>query len=221
MQTDTVIVGEVNAGEAAKVRKSLEKAIKQVNASTFDVAELLHKVKAGHLYTTPTFTDYIATLDMKVQRAQYLEHIADVMEVVGITRAEYEPIGVTKLRAITRLDPTATYTNPETKETFPMTDYIVGLVEVAPTKKAKELEGSVRVLLGETGENDMTWLNIRLLRLTKENIIDKALEKAAINIGSVATNADGSEKDASDGRKLEVICINYLNDTQSDPEIVK
>ena len=52
---DTVIVGEIEAGEAAKVRKSLEKAIKQVNDSTFDIAELLYTVKSKHLYTTPSF----------------------------------------------------------------------------------------------------------------------------------------------------------------------
>jgi hypothetical protein len=65
----------------------------------------------------------------------------------------------------------------------------------------------------------MTWLNIRLLRLTKENIVDKAFEKAAINIGSVATDAEGVEQDASDGRKLEIICVAYNQDKSEDPEI--
>jgi hypothetical protein len=73
--------------------------------------------------------------------------------------------------------------------------------------------------MGETGDNDMTWLNIRLLRLTKENIVDKAFEKAAINIGSVATDAEGVEQDASDGRKLEIICAEYLTDAHSNPEM--
>ncbi len=216
---DVVIVGEVEAGEAAKVRKSLEKAIKQVNISTFDIAELLHKVRSKHLYTTPTFPEYVATLDIKPRKAQYLERIAEVMEAIHCSREEYEKIGVTKLRSISRLDPTATYTNPQTNETAPMADYIWGLIELAPTITTDKLDKDVRILKGEIGENDMTWLNIHMLRLTKEKIVDKAFEKAAINIGSVATDKDGVEQDASDGRKLEVICVAYLQDKSEDPEV--
>jgi hypothetical protein len=49
--------------------------------------------------------------------------------------------------------------------------------------------------------------------------VDKAFEKAAINIGSVATDAEGVEQDASDGRKLEIICVAYNQDKSEDPEI--
>jgi hypothetical protein len=219
---DIVIVGEAVSGERAEVQKALKKLIKQVNTNTFDIAELLFKTKSKHLYTEPTFADFVKTLDIKPRRAQYLETLAEVMSAANITRAEYEPIGVTKLRVITRLDPAATYTNPDTNVAEPMVDYIVGLVELAtqhPEKTADDLEQSVRVLMGETGDNDMTWLNIRLLRLTKENIVDKAFEKAAINIGSVATDAEGVEQDASDGRKLEIICAEYLTDAHSNPEM--
>lgn len=219
---DIVIVGEAVSGERAEVQKALKKCIKLLNTSTFDIAELLFKTKSKHLYTEPTFADFVKTLDIKPRRAQYLETLAEVMSAANITRAEYEPIGVTKLRVITRLDPAATYTNPDTNVAEPMVDYIVGLVELAtqhPEKTADDLEQSVRVLMGETGDNDMTWLNIRLLRLTKENIVDKAFEKAAINIGSVATDAEGVEQDASDGRKLEIICAEYLTDAHSNPEM--
>jgi hypothetical protein len=222
MPQDIVIVGEAVSGERAEVQKALKKCIKLLNTSTFDIAELLFKAKSKHLYTEPTFADFVKTLDIKPRRAQYLETLAEVMSAANITRAEYEPIGVTKLRVITRLDPAATYTNPDTNVAEPMVDYIVGLVELAtqhPEKTADDLEQSVRVLMGETGDNDMTWLNIRLLRLTKENIVDKAFEKAAINIGSVATDAEGVEQDASDGRKLEIICAEYLTDAHSNPEM--
>ena len=216
---DTIIVGEVEAGEAAKVRKSLEKAIKQVNVSTFDVAVLLHKVHAQHLYTTSTFAEYVATLDIKSSRAQYLERIAEVMKAINCPREEWEKVGVTKLRVISRLDPTATYTNPQTNETSPMTDYIWGLIELAPTVKADKLEQDVRILKGEVGGNDMTWLNVRLPRLVMDNTVTPAFEKAATNIGTVKTNADGMAQDASIWRKLEVVCVDYLLDPQSDPEV--
>ena len=216
---DIVIVGEVEAGLSAKVRKSLEKAIKQINVSTFDIVELLHRVRSEHLYTEPTFADYTATLDLKKRKAQYLERIGEVMEAIGAKREEFEAIGVTKLRVITRLDPTATYKNPITNDEYSMTDYILGLMEMAPTKTTEELEQQVHVLLGEVGENALTWLNIRVQRLTMENVIAPALAKAKTNIGSVATDADGTEKDASDARALEIICVAYNQDQSEDPEI--
>lgn len=222
---DTVIVGAVVAGEAAAVRKALVKLIKQVNTNTFDIAQLLHTAKAKHLYTEPTFAEYAATFDIKVRKAQYLERIVDVMEASNITREEYEPIGVTKLRVITRLSPTnedgspKLFTNPATKDTHPMADYIVGLVEMAPNESTDELEKRVHVLMGETGENDMTWLNIRLPRLVMENTIAPALEKAAINIGTVHTDSEGMAEEVSDWRKLEVVCVEYVNDKNSDPEV--
>lgn len=218
---DIVIVGEVDAGHAAAVRKSLKKAIQQVNVSTFDVIELLHKVRKERLFTEPTFSDFVDTLGLKKRTAQYWERIGEVMAAIDAKREEYEPIGVTKLRVISRLEPTTTYTNPITNDVHPMTDYIWGLMEMAPTKTAEELEQSVRVLLGEVGENDFTWLNVRVPRLTMTNVIAPAIEKAKTNIGSVATDADGTEKAANDARALEVICVSYNLDASEDPEVVQ
>jgi hypothetical protein len=216
---DIVIVGEAVSGERAEVQKALKKLIKQVNTNTFDIAELLFKAKSKHLYTEPTFADFVATLAIKKRRAQYLERIAEVMDAVHIPREEYEPIGVTKLRVITRLEPAETYTDPLTLEEHPMADYIVGLAELASAKTEEELESHVRVLMGETGENDIAWLNLRMQRLTIDNVIKPAFEKAKINIGSVATDADGIAQDASDSRALEIVCVNYLQDKSEDPEI--
>jgi len=216
---DIVIVGEAVAGERAEVQKALKKCIKLLNTSTFDIAELLFKAKSKHLYTEPTFSDFVATLDIKPRRAQYLEQIAEVMAATNIPREEYEPIGVTKLRIITRLDPEATFTNPLTKEVHPMADYIVGLAEMASTTTAEQLESNVRVLMGETGENDMTWLNIRLPRIVMDNTIAPALEKAAILIGTVNTDAEGVAEEVSEWRKLEVVCVEFKNDKSTDPEM--
>lgn len=219
--TDIVIIGEQIAGESAKTRKALTKAINTLNSSVFDVIELLHKVRKEHLYTEPTFADFVKTLGLQKRRAEYWERIGMVMETIGAKREEYEPIGVTKLRAITRLDPAATYTNPVTKDVHPMTDYIWGLMEMAPTKTSEELEQHVRVLLGEVGENDLTWLNIRLPRIVLTNTIVPAMKKAAINIGTVKTDAEGMAEEVTDWRKLEVIAVEYLLDERSasDPEV--
>ena len=90
---------------------------------------------------------------------------------------------------------------------------------MASTTTAEQLESNVRVLMGETGENDMTWLNIRLPRIVMDNTIAPALEKAAILIGTVNTDAEGVAEEVSEWRKLEVVCVEFKNDKSTDPEM--
>jgi hypothetical protein len=224
---DTVIVGAVESGERAEVQKALKRLIRQVNENTFDIAELLYKAKEKHLYTEPTFIEFAVKMGIKKRKAQYLERLAEVMALSNISREEYEPLGIAKLRIITRLHPLTkegavnVYTNTATNESYPMADYIVGLVEQAKEGADNDtLEKGVRVLLGETGENDMTWLNIRLPRMVADGMVKAAFEKAAINIGTVRTDAEGMAEEVSDWRKLEVVCTEYVNDTSTDPEVV-
>ena len=224
---DTVIVGAAESGERADVTRALKRLIKQVNTNLFDIAELLFKAKTRHLYTEPTFIEYAVSLGLKKRKAEYLERIARIMDGAGIPRAEYEPIGIAKLRAITRLHTLTKegavnmYTNPVTQESHPMAEYIVGITEQALAgRDIKDIEKDVRVLKGEVGENDMVWRNFRLPRVVDENTIAPALEKAAINIGTVATDENGVAKEVQDWRKLEVVCVEYLTDSQSDPEVV-
>ena len=223
---DTIIVGEAESGERAAVQKAIKRLIKQVETNNFDLSELLFRAKSKHLYTEPSFSDFVATLNIKPRRAQYLERIAEVMTLSNIERAEYEPIGIAKLRAITRLHPLTKegavnmYTNPVTKESHPMAEYIVGITEQALAgRDIKDIEKDVRILKGEVGENDMVWRNFRLPRMVDENTIAPALEKAAINIGTVATDENGVAKEVQDWRKLEVLAVEYLTDAQSDPTI--
>ena len=223
---DTVIVGAVEPGERAEVTRALKRLIKQVNTNLFDIAELLFKAKTRHLYTEPTFIEYAVSLGLKKRKAEYLERIARIMDGAGIPRTEYEPIGIAKLRAITRLHPLTKegavnmYTNPVTQESHPMAEYIVGITEQALAgRDIKDIEKDVRVLLGEVGENDMVWRNFRLPRVVDENTIAPALEKAAINIGTVATDENGVAKEVQDWRKLEVLAVEYLHDTTTDPEV--
>lgn len=215
---DIVVVGEAVAGESAKVRAELEQAINVLNASAFDVAALLHKVRKGHHYTTVTFQEYLETLNIKVRKAQYLVRIADVMERVGIPRAEYEPLGVAKLREITSLEPGEKYTNPTNNEQSEMTQWIKDLLVTGKTSPLDEVKQSVRVLKGLVGENDTTWLNFNVKRLAAENVIRPALEKIKVLVGSVGTNEDGTAKEASDGQALEYMAAECLNDPATEPE---
>ena len=210
---DTVIVGEVVAGQAAKVLKQLNAAIKQEATSTFDIAELLYKVKKDHLYKEPTFAAFAASLSIKQRKAQYLERIAEVMDVCGLTRAEYEAHGVTKMRAITRLDPTVIYTNPLTSEATPMSTMIVGLVELAGEKTTDELDDAVDTLMGKVGDDAPTWLNLPFAKIVMENIIRPAIEKAKALYGDAMKKPGEEVTDISDSKAVEVIMISFTNDT--------
>ena len=56
-EEQSVIVGEVEAGRAAKVRREVNKLIKATNASTFDLAELLLEMKENQYYS-PEFESF-------------------------------------------------------------------------------------------------------------------------------------------------------------------
>lgn len=211
----TVIVGEQVAGESNKVRKSLEKLIQSVNKSTFDIGELLFKIKKTGFYNGwgfNTFQEYVDTLDIKARKAQYLVRIVDTMEQVGVPREQYEPLGVAKLREISSLDPTATYKNPQTGEETPMKDFITGFIDKGADMPLEEVKQHVRTLKGLTGENELVWLNFCLKKAAVDETVRPALELAKANIGSVGKDAEGNSVDASDGRALEAIAVEFLND---------
>lgn len=212
---ETVIVGEAVAGESAKVRNQLESLIQHLNKSTFDIGELLHKIKSGGFYTSwgyNTFKEYINTLDIKERKAQYLVRIVDTMGQVGVSREKYEPIGVAKLREITSLEASETYTNPTTGEKTPMSEFIKGFVDKGADMSLEEVKQHVRTLKGQVGENEIMWINLPFTKLTLDEIIRPALELAKNHIGSVGKDGDGDSIDASDSRALETIAVEYLND---------
>ncbi|MGH7746240.1 MAG: hypothetical protein ACREQ5_15995 [Candidatus Dormibacteria bacterium] len=207
---DTVIVGEQVAGESAKTRQQLEAAIQTMNSNVFDVAELLFKVKQGHCYTTTTFQEYLGTLAIKVRKAQYLTRIVEVMHTVGVTRAEYEPLGIAKLREVASLEPGETYTNPIGGQS-PMADWVKAFVKDGREQSLDEIKQHVRVLKGLTGPDEMSWLNLPVKRSVKENVILPAFEAARQVLGTKGTDTDGTATEYSDSVCLEAICADFLS----------
>ena len=217
--TETVLVGEAVAGQAAQARAQLEALINNVNKQTIDVAELLHKVKSNFFYqpTFDTWKDYIKSLNIKERKAQYLTKIVETFTACGIERAQYEPLGIARLREITSLDPNASWTNPETGEIVSNAHFITTFVEKGEEIEIETLKQHVRTLKGFTGENDIVWRNFPFTRLVAENTIDPAIALAKANIGSVSKDEEGFSKDASDSACVEVWAIEYLNDAANNP----
>lgn len=228
--TPTVVVGTVVAGEAAATRRSLEELINSVNRSAFDIGELCHRVKSRGFYEPyTTFQEYAKTLPIKTRKVQYLTRMAGVFDQLGISRTQYEPLGVARCREITSLDPSAEWTNPETLATTPVSDFIKGFVEFREPNgdfiETEKLKSHVKVLKGFTGDNDLIWVNLCLTKSVHDNTWMPAIEKAIAFIGSVSKDDEGISKDASSGAAAEVIAANFLNDPNvvysqlSEPEI--
>lgn len=205
------IHGPVVPGEAVKTRKELEKVISLANSSMFDIADLLHKIKVNKFYDGNTFQDYLKTLNFKERRLRYLVTMAEVMEQVGIPRVVYEPLGLSKLRAITSLKPNDTWINPETKEEIPMSVFIQEFVEKGHELTGKEILDHVKLLKGEVGEEALGWLNIRAKQSVIDNVIKPAIEKARMLIGTVYVDEEGMAHDATDGQCLEAIGASFLS----------
>ena len=205
------IVGEVVAGEAAKVKKQINEIIAGVNKSTFTLAELLHKVKANQFYAKwghETFRAYAKSLDLKVSKSYYLVRIIENMMIAGVPKEVYEPVGIAKLRVIAKLEPTETF------EGKPMAAYIKSLTETAKDVEIQTLEEAVAHLQGKVGEEERTWLNISVSKSQKQ-VIESAFELARKNLGTVGQDSDGMAKDSSDGRCLEIIAAAFNSDAEN------
>lgn len=206
------IVGEVIAGEAAKVKKQINEIIAGVNKSTFTLAELLHKVKSHQYYAKwnfETFGQYAKSLDLKSTKSYYLVRIIENMMIAGVPKEVYEPVGIAKLRVIAKLNPTEKF------EDKPMVKYIKSLTETAKDVDIKTLKEAVAHLQGQTGEEERVWLNVSVSK-SQRKVIEGALELARKNLGTVGQESDGTAKDSSDGRCLEIIAAAFNADAENN-----
>jgi len=207
------IHGPVVPGKAAAARAELEQLIKKINKSQFDMGDLLLTIKQNGYYEGyNSFFEYTRSLGLKDSKVRYTTRISEVMTELNIPREKYEPLGVAKLRAITSLDTKGNWTNPDSKAETPLVAFIQGFVEEGDKLSLEEVQQHVRTLKGEVGENAMGWLHLYMKQLAIDNVVKPAFELAKLHIGSVSKDEDGNSKDASDGRALEVIAAEYLND---------
>lgn len=210
------IVGEVEAGKPAKVRKQINALIKGMNSNTFDLAELLHEVKSKKYFEPwgyDTFSAYAKELDLKPAKSYYLVRMVEVMNAASIPRATYEPVGIAKLRFITALEPSATA--EVDGQPKPMVEAIKGIVDKAKDLTLDEIKTAVSALQGLTGDDAIVWVNFAMKHSARE-IWRKAVELARKNIGSVGKDAEGMAKDASEGACAEVLAIDYINDPNNN-----
>jgi peroxiredoxin family protein len=221
--TDPIVpvVGEAVAGEAAAMLKQIKSLVKDLTTNTFDLAIALLKVKKNKYYQQKfnTFSEYIETLDIKVSKCYYLVKLVDVMEQCKIDRTVYEPVGLAKLRIITRVKVIDDEGKPTTFEGVPVSLLVKDMVDKASTWTPEALDLRVKQIQGLVGDNASAgWINFPVTYAQKA-AWERAVKLGMMNIGSVGKDENtGQFKDASLGAVAEVIATNYWQDPNSHPE---
>jgi hypothetical protein len=214
------IVGEAVAGEAAQVLKQVKQLVKGISGNTFDLFELLHKVKQQKYYLPKfdSFAEYAESLDMKSSKIYYGVKMVSVLEECGIPRETYEKVGLTKLRIITRVKVT-----DEGKDTLfegvPTKLLVKDMIEKADTFSPQDLDTRVKQIQGLVGDNASAgWINFPVTYAQKA-AWEKAIELAKLQIGSVSKDENtGQYKDASLGSCAEIIAVSFTLDPNNNPE---
>jgi hypothetical protein len=210
------IYGEAVAGRAATVRKDLQALTAKMQRDTFDLADLLFEVqeKDYHLqWGFENIYEYATTeLGVKERRVQYLTRIVKVCREVGMSRKNYEPAGISKLREISTLNPTDFFYDKVKEQNFPLTELIVDLILDAPDMTLQQVSDQVDLWKGQTGENKQVVRNFGCTQSCWDHTIKPALELAAKKLGSAGRDVSGQAVEYSEGAKWEIICASYLQD---------
>jgi hypothetical protein len=221
--SEAVMVGEQVAGRAARVREKLKDLTSDIKASTFDVADLLFEAQENNY---PAKWGYSSTyeygkeeLGLKRRKIEYLLRITKVCHQVGLKRERYEPSGVSKLRAITTLDPEGKYWNTAEHVSEPLDEHIVRLILDSDKLNVEQVELEVCRLKGQVGKDRRVIRSYSTDITTWTNVISEAIEKARKVLGSKGRDEAGSAREYSEGECYECICaaFNANLDYEEDP----
>jgi hypothetical protein len=84
---------------------------------------------------------------------------------------------------------------------------------------AEEVQFEVDTIMGQTEEESMVWLNLKVKKLARENVIKPAISLCKKNCPeSQLVDEDGTVIEMSDGAAVESICADYLSDPNWNPE---
>ena len=217
MTDEQVLVGDIEAGRAAKVRREINKLVSSVNASTFDLAERLYDVKTNQFFTGygyETFSKYLKDISgLKASKGFYLTKIVSLMRGADVSREQYEAVGLTKLRAISKLSLEGEFNG------VPMPLVVRELTLKAAAMDYEQVVEEVNKILGLTEDESMVWLNFSVKKSVRDLVILPAIALAIKHMPeSQTTDDEGNHIDPSKGAAIEVIAANFLADPNFNTE---
>ena len=217
MTDEQVLVGDIEAGRAAKVRREINKLVSSVNASTFDLAERLYDVKTNQFFTGygyETFSKYLKDISgLKASKGFYLTKIASLMKGAALEREQYEPAGLTKLRVISKLSLEGEFNG------VPMPLVVRELTLKAAAMDYEQVVEEVNKILGLTEDESMVWLNFSVKKSVRDLVILPAIALATKNMPeSQKVDDEGNHIDPSKGAAMECICADFLASPEWNPE---
>ena len=213
---EQVIVGEAEAGRAAKVRREINKLIAGVNLSTFDLAERLYDVKTNQYFTAygyESFSKFVKDLaGLKYSKGFYLTKIVNLMRGADVSREQYEAVGLTKLRAISKLSLEGEFNG------VPMPLVVRELTLKAAAMDYEQVVEEVNKILGLTEDESMVWLNFSVKKSVRDLVILPAIALATKNMPeSQKVDDEGNHIDPSKGAAMECICADFLASPEWNP----
>ena len=196
MDIKTAVYGEQIAGRAASVRRSLMSMVANLSTNTFDLAALLHETKENNYASAWGFSSLAEyaekELGLKKRKSEYLTRIMYVTKAVGLTRPQFEPCGVSKLREITRLNPEGTFWNKDTHANEELAEHIVRLILDHDKLNVQQTQDEVARLLGQSGPDRRVVRSYTTDITTWTNVISAAIEKARKYLGSKGRDGEGN-----------------------------
>lgn len=219
---ESAIIGEQIAGRSASVRRNLMSMVANLSTNTFDLAALLHEARENTYYSMWGFSSLAEyaekELGLKQRKSEYLTKIMHVTKAVGLTRPQFEPCGVSKLREISRLNPDGTFWNKDTHKNEDLSDHIVRLILDHDNLSVQQTKDEVARLLGQDGPDRRVIRSYSTDITTWQNVISEALELARRQLGSKGRDDEGNSIEFSEGACYECICAAFLADLNNAPD---
>jgi hypothetical protein len=215
MVDEQAVVGEVEAGRAASVKRAIKKLIHGVNTNTFDLAELLYEMKHNKYYADDfeSFSKYAKSLDLKYSKSYYLVKIVELAKGAAVEREQYEPVGLTKLRAISKLSLEGEFNG------VPMPLTINELMLKAANMSYEDVVQAVDKILGLVEDESLVWINLRVKKSVRDLVILPAVALAIKHMPeSQKIDDEGNASDPGKGAAIEAICADYLADPNWNAE---
>jgi hypothetical protein len=172
-----------------------------------EVCDLLLEAHEGQYHTVygfGRFTDWVeqgSGLDCGARMAGYYVNIGKKIRQLGLTREEIRKAKISKLKAIFSLDPLE---HGEEMKAL-----------VAGNDSLAQVEEKVRAIRKKAGKSNFVTMKIKIEPEAKE-VVDEAFELARRHYGS--TVQDGEIRDISDGKCLELVSAEYINDPNNHDE---